>query len=638
MDLKPDEVLKFDEIKTRCKYVRGIYGDRNKIMDAMENIFMLIWNDNQPTNPNIVKFICPDARNKLQGGHRLLKATEPKVRVPAEKNDAEAQKISSNLEMAGAALFYANSRLFDIPIHEEAIKSAMLFGEIQGGITLTQDLKEAAEKGGNEAYKLRIGEITKRTPAIVEFYDPRTGYPIIDKLGMEGYHRAVRMTEHEVINAWGDEGRQAINGAKAKQKTKKEAEKESAYTNIFTHNDYMDWEYHCVWLEEADEAPLMLEKHGMPELPIVYRTASGSNLHSRKEYKTQPFLYGVYKSGLYEALNMAYTMLYDHMFTIGSSGNLVYEANKEDKVLKIDWGTKGGSFTIAVGEKVYQAPLPALDPAVIRGIEMGERKLSQSTIYDQALGEALGSNAPYSMVALLNHAGRLPLLDAQRAASWAFGDIIEKTFRIMKKNQKGTSKIQTRTGYVELKAKDIPEDFIVNVGVEIDLPQDMKQNAMIANSLIANKIASKEWTRGKLMQIEQSDEMDKAILIEDLVMLFAQMQVQQVMAAAQQAAQPTPGGPTPGPEGGPPPQEGSGQGQEMVQQMMNMSPEQITEMMTKGGIPPEAQAAVLAKLGMGDGASMGNPMTAPKELPGDGTEGMELGKLGGPAGGIPRGM
>lgn len=622
----PLDPERFELIKKRCTYIRGIYGERNTIMDKMEEIFLMLWNENTPVDPNIVKIINPDGRNKLLGGHRLLKATEPKVKIPFEKNDKKAKEASSKLEKAGSALFYANSRLMDIPIHEEAIKSAMLFGEIQGGITLTADLVRLADKGSSKAYKKRVEEIEKRTPALVEWYDPRTGYPIIDKLGLAGFHRSVQMSAWEIKNVWGTKAAGIIG--EIEKKGKPTSKKATEFQTNYTYNDYLDWELHVVWLEEYPDMPLMYEEHNMDEIPIVYRTASGSNLHKKTEYKTQPFLYGVHKSGLYEALNMAYSMLYDHAFTLGASGNLIYEAEKDDKSLRIDWGTKGGVITIKAGEKVYSAPLPQLDPSVLKSIEMGERKLTQSTIYDQALGEPLGSNAPYSMVALLNHAGRLPLLDAQRAAAWAFGDVIEKTFRMIKKYSPGKVNMEGRTGYVALAGKDIPKDFIVNVGVEIDLPQDMKQNAMVADMIIKSGIGSKEWVREKLMQIEQSDEMDKEILIEKLVDLFAQMQVQQVMAAAQQAAAAQ-----------------AGQGTEGIpEELMNMDPEKLKQFMANGGIPEDAQAEVMSKLGQrggpmpkpgeGEGASSGNPMTKPRPIA---PEGGEPPKAPPAVGGISRG-
>lgn len=49
---------------------------------------------------------------------------------------------------------------------------------------------------------------------------------------------------------------------------------------------------------------------------------------------------------------------------------------------------------------------------------------AESTLYRQTLGEPLGSNAPYSMVSLLNQAGRLPLVPLQRLGQAAFSAVM----------------------------------------------------------------------------------------------------------------------------------------------------------------------------------------------------------------------
>lgn len=609
---------KYDFIKQRCKDVRGKFGTRNTLMTTMEDYFLMKWNENKPQDPNIIQMVDPDSHNALKGAARLLKATDPKVRVPEEKNDEEAKKASSNIERAGSAIIYANSRSRDIPVQNETTMSALLFGEIHAGITLTEDLVRYAEKGSSKSYQNRVKELASRTPIIIDIYDPRTCYPIIDSIGVAGYHRYIRKTAFELVDMWGDQAREILG-----QTDKYKIDYEKPYYLC----DYIDWEYRIIWIDDKPETPLVFAPHELGELPVVYRVAGGSRLHQNTGDQVQPFLYAMYKSGLQNAKNMAMTMLFDHIYTLGATGQYAYRPNVPGKPLAIRWETKGGYYELGANESLETIMKPTLDQTVMAGLELAERKATESTIYRQALGEPLGSNAPYSMISLLNHAGRQALLDAQRAASWAFGDIIEKAFRMLKSQTKGKSTIAGRSGYIELKTSEIPKDFMVEVDFEIDLPQDIKQNAAIAAQLISSDLADKEYVRSKLLQIDQSDEMDKKIMKQKLIDLFTTMQIEQTMAAIQQQKQPPPtipGGATPPTQqpgqpgaGMQPPPQGQGAGLQLPPGLANMDPEQIMAVMQQSNIPPDVQQQVMAQLmAQREGVTEGMPMTQPMEIPG----------------------
>jgi hypothetical protein len=168
------------------------------------------------------------------------------------------------------------------------------------------------------------------------------------------------------------------------------------------------------------------------------------------------------------------------------------------------------------------------------------------------------------------------------------------------KNDGSAAKFYHKDGsQIELSPKDLPDNIVVNVSLEPDVPSDRLQQANIAQLITsggANALASKRWARENVMpNMGQSDEMDKEIYMEmrtsfELQRLIdalkaqdqmgiqaaasqLQMALQAQMAQAQQQAQNGPpppgtieGGVMPPPEAqnlppgtqGPPPSAGGG--------------------------------------------------------------------------------
>jgi hypothetical protein len=156
----------------------------------------------------------------------------------------------------------------------------------------------------------------------------------------------------------------------------------------------------------------------------------------------------------------------------------------------------------------------------------------------------LGGNAAYSLVALLNQAGRLPLIATKQRLGWAIAEAVELAFKWMrfeKKKRTANYKGQSTT----LKASDIPDPLELEAQLEIDLPQDQLQMANIANMISQgdNPLVSQRWARENILHIGQSDEMTVEVWREKAAQLMAirywmeqKAQLDQLMLQAKQAA------------------------------------------------------------------------------------------------------
>lgn len=258
------------------------------------------------------------------------------------------------------------------------------------------------------------------------------------------------------------------------------------------------------------------------------------------------------------------------LFSIGNGPVWGYEKISPENEPDINYDNMGGYVSWMKGENFQPLIKQTVDPGTVQAAEMAENKISESTIYRQALGEPVsGSNASYSMVSLLNHAGRLPLTAPKQGSGWVMGSAMQIAFEMMRKEK--VNKILTMEGgTIEIDPKQIPQPLLVDGVLEINLPQDQRINALTANQITQGEkpLASRRWARENLLGIGQSNKMTNEIWeemfadIESMNAYATQLeQANQRITQARQTSmantQPTPqggqGGPgqIPGGPGGP---------------------------------------------------------------------------------------
>jgi hypothetical protein len=190
----------------------------------------------------------------------------------------------------------------------------------------------------------------------------------------------------------------------------------------------------------------------------------------------------------------------------------------------------------------------AIDPAILTALEIANQQIAESTIYSQALGEPLGANAPFSMVALLHQAGRLPLTAPKVLTGWAIANAMELAFLWLKATGKDLN-LSTMGQKVTVKASEIPQDVQFEAKLEIDLPQDMREVAGVIAAF--EGVVSNRWKRENLMKgVGQSEAMQEEMWTEQsgefffrqMLEMFAATQLQQQAEGAEGAEEPDGGG------------------------------------------------------------------------------------------------
>ena len=143
----------------------------------------------------------------------------------------------------------------------------------------------------------------------------------------------------------------------------------------------------------------------------------GSTIHDKPEQKAQPFLYGYSKSNLWERQCLELTVIYTNIAQHGLNVGFDYGYTNDENELMLDGSVPGGVAKHPAGGVLKPLERQIIDPAVMNGLNIANELTDESTIYSQALGQAVqgNANAAYSTVALLNQAGRLPLTTIQKS-------------------------------------------------------------------------------------------------------------------------------------------------------------------------------------------------------------------------------
>ena len=567
-EVEYDEAL-FANVIVRCSNIATDYGKRNTLMKRMEDIFLMRWREEGAIKSKIkgTKItLHPGPRNEIQGYVRLLASTDPEFSIPKGLLQPEAVKSSELLERAAQHTWKAAGGIRTDPVHLDLLRSAAIFGEIQVTLTDTKayyDMMAEPKMKRSAAEIKRAERIMNTTPYLFEPINPMYGYPVWDQFGLREYFSEKEMTKGEVV---------AIYGRPAELYFGDQYDA----TERVTLRDYWDLRWHIVYVSSdkvrggGSGTPLMFYEHGLEEIPIVCTLVEGSRLFSKTEDQRNPCLYTYYKSGLWNRANLSLTVMFSNLFFLGAHPQFIFTQGQPDQMFDVNTDTPGNTMILPPGSTWRPVgDMGVIDKSMMDLYELTRQLEEESTMYKQALGQPLGGDAPFSMVALLSAQGRLPLALAKKKGEWAIAECVRLAFSLMKRQNRTFKYSDGLDDPIELTPEDIPENLRIECTLDVAHPRDMKDDTATAVALADKGLASAEWIRENVLRIGQPQEMryqimaemafstEYRIYVEDMIRQ-AKIKEQMERQIAEQMSNPQQ---PPPPEGG----GGGGQGQTQVQ-------------------------------------------------------------------------
>lgn len=546
----------WEEIKQRTSDLESDYSAWKDEAKEYEDILLVRWTKDTPKKKgdDVKLTVSPDASNRLIGASRLLTATNAQINIRYQDATDDEKKASGAVEKYLRAIWSASSRTYGRPLESDIVLSALTYADVHVGARLVSDMlaqaEDLADGPTRERQIRRLNAIAEETAVIHDIFNPRGGMAEYDSLGLSAYVREWPTTPSKLISEWPE----AIGDLhQVKRGTR------------VTVKEYVDDKYRCLWYAPAGSkgadkrlAPFFLREHNAKCVPVVANIIEGSKLFDLPHEQRRPFLYAMVKSGLWNRMNLVLTVLYTTVFSVAALAYWKHQRGTTDTDLRIEHRSSGlGVAELGPGEDLQpMIAKGAIDPALMQAYQEAKNLAAESTIHGQALGEPLGSNAPYSMVALLHQAGRLPLVTPQKLCGWAIEDVLRMTMRLLKADGKAPSVMHNGRKVAVKGVSDLDWHLPLEVILDIDLPQDWPQLATVAMNLIEGELASRRFIREKIMHMGDSEGMDDEIWDEGAANAFYKAMLQTELSGVVQGMVAQAGGmpgqqPPPGQE--PPP-------------------------------------------------------------------------------------
>lgn len=498
-------------ILDHAQALKDQYSRRDEMFELYEDMFNMNWKHDlrrKKAADTIKQTISPTARNKVLGAWRLLISQDPKFKVRSDEADPDTiEKLEKFISMMWQRTGKVNGR----PLHHDIILSMLLYGEAHVGINTIQDFKAF-----NPQDK-RVDRVGKLTPVLFDVWNPKTGYPEFDKFGLTAFYREV-----EVDKAW-----VRTNYADL-VKDNPALEKKLMGKGTVVLKTFYDLKYYAV---NIDYDNIICCEHNLPCIPIAVTMSDGSMMFDKTDQSRQPLLYTLAQSRLWERENLYLTVTTSNLFALGCmpmvaythDGNSKLNINNDAGVLVADLA-RGESLDFVQSKGFLTQEMQNMG-------QMYKDYIDQSTVLNTAFGEG-GESATFSEASLLAVSARLPLVSTQVQCGMALANAVDLALLTMKER-----KINYKHDDIEFKYKDIPSDYEITCTLDMTQPQERLQRANEAAVILANGLASKEWTQENTIGIENTEEMNQKMLDEKVEASLIDYKIQEMIQDLQQQKQ-----------------------------------------------------------------------------------------------------
>lgn len=501
----------YREIHDHANVLKGQYAERDAMFHLYEDMFNMNWHHDLRRNrktDTIKPTISPTARNKVLGAWRLLISQEPKFKV---RSDTAEPSVIENLEKFISLMWQRTGKVNGRPLHHDIILSMLLYGEAHIGVNTIQDFKAF-----NPNDK-RVDRVGKLTPLLFDVWNPKTGYPEFDKFGLSAFYREVQVEKSWVRTNYA-----------ALFEDHYGMEKKLQGDGFVTLKTYYDLKYYSV---DIDYENIICCEHGLPAIPIAVTMSDGSDLFDKSEQVRQPLLYGLAQSRLWERENLYLTVTTSNLFALGCMPLLAYTHDMNSE-LKIKNNAGVLMADLAKGESIDFIQSKGFLTTEMQNMgAMYKDYIDKSTVFDVAFGEGGGSGS-FSEQSLLNVSARLPLVSTQEQCGMALANVMDLALLTMKER-----KLNFKHDDIEFKWKDIPSDYEIICKLDMTQPQERLQRANEAAIILANGLASKEWTQENTIGVENTEEMNNKMMNEKVEQALVEYRIQEIVQDMQQKKQ-----------------------------------------------------------------------------------------------------
>ncbi len=413
---------------------------------------------------DIRKETSPAPHNALKDGTSLFDSFFPKLRVvPLSKNEDDiirANQIERALDWTLKKALKRTSR-----VQSTIVKHAMKYGMVAAQLVYLPHQKQSM-LGEN---KLRKSAIMSFGPYALIVRNPKTVFPTFSDYGLEGVTMRTLVKASEVFDFWGEK-----NTKKLKKILGRKDYDGIEYVTLY---DKTTFDRRTVYASpdrkesgqaEGDEVLIFDEELDTKFLPWIVRTEGE---------KLQPFLYPLWKAGLWDTLNVLATLRMSDILGYAMSPRSVTRTpTGEASEISYD----GGQANVAqrTGEEYQQLVPPQMNQSFTQLINEVQEEINKSTL-PALIGNAdVPAGTAFASIRELVQLSTKTLNKPTDLAQWFYEDVYKQMLQWLN-HDKGelVSFVEDRRGEgaeeIIIKGGEFdPNDLEMNVELKADIPRD----------------------------------------------------------------------------------------------------------------------------------------------------------------------
>lgn len=494
--------LDFETVQERAEQMVTDDAARVGLYETMRDMFQMQWSG-EPKADWIRKVVSPDAYDAAIGVLRLMMAAEPQINVPSTSEETTGEEVVSDdvTERGLRAILRASDKRRKVSWIYDATLSAVLFGEIVARVGYSADIVKLSKNKVLEAE-------AEQMPFTIETLNPAGVFTREDAFGTNRVVIIENTTYGVVREFWGKEA-EHLQG------------EDDEDCEVY---DYWDRTWHCVYVK-GENKPILFDKHELPFIPVVRRIVQGTQLWTRDEGHTVfPLLYPLHESGMWDAQNIALTMVYSIAYAMGS---VPFVAVKKERAglpdPEIDWSRPGINVTLHDGVDIERLNVDAVSEEMLAVLNLVEGKVPEMLMPKVVFGQSPGATMAYAAINLLTQGGRLPLVPIQERLADVISEVCEIILRWILE-EGADVELWDDGQWARIETDRLDEKRLwINVTITPDIPQDRMQLGTLVNQLVSAGIISKKTAREWMHILDDTKEQEQIIyerFVERLAAMF----------------------------------------------------------------------------------------------------------------------
>jgi len=398
---------------------------RDKLLQGVDKMIRCDWDipQNLETKQWMAPVIETAPRDASETAGKALGSTEPIISMQPVSLDADsketANKVAKVLKWEFRQMNKRNTHRIVTDITRSAVRYDTVCGRLIYLPYQLDESKMSAKSKKNKKRQMRNGKFS------LKMYHPQSVHARSSIYGLEEILLAYQTTARDVLSMY--------PGAEGKELNKEISNNETGRDIDVCYYQYTTIDERWAWwtvgtdvqnVFASDRQKLVQEENKLPFIDWVYREG-GTDLDLETEYRINPLLASIYRSGQWELINTVSTIYTSEAISYAASPRWLVEG-PDGKSFELDYGDPAKIAYVQTGYKVSPIQPPKIDRALTEIYDRTKAKIDAGTMVQNLGNPNFPSGTAFAAINALLQTTLASLTPKRKLAESALEDIFEQ--------------------------------------------------------------------------------------------------------------------------------------------------------------------------------------------------------------------